>query len=137
MVKGGESVSARAVCDRASCGYGDLSQGVPGADKRRAGRGQVMDGKVRGGGDVAKGGVCVNTSCKVTLGPWQGQVDRNVLLCADGILPRVPLPARRHPTLAGYLYCCVGKEQQRLLVPAGFILPSHKHVYYATTPPLS
>lgn len=76
--------------------------------------------------------VCVNTSCKVTLGPWQGQVDRNVLLCADGILPRVPLPARRRPTLAGYLYCRVGKEQQRLLVSAGFILPSHKHVYYAT-----
>lgn len=39
-------MSARAVCDRASCGYGDLSRGVPGADKRRAGRGQVMDGKV-------------------------------------------------------------------------------------------
>lgn len=74
--------------------------------------------------------MCVNTSCKVTLGSWQGQVDRNVLLCADGILPRVPLPARRHPTLAGYLYCCVGKEQQRLLVSAGFILPSHKHIHY-------
>lgn len=136
VVKGGESASAKAVCDWASCGYGDLSQRVPGAEKRGTGREvrrQVMEGKVWGGGDAAGVCVCVcvNTSCKVTLGPWQGQVDRNVLLCADGILPRVPLPARCHPTLLA-IYTAVWEKNGSV---SGFLQGLYSpHINTSITP---
>lgn len=58
-----------------------------------------------------------------------GQVDRNVLLSVDGILPWGSQPAHRHPTLAGYLYCTVGKERPRQchLGSARFLLPIHTY----------